>query len=168
MNTENTENTEINNQIISLLYNLSEKIILNIEIILFNTLNKMIDGKFVQNTLINLCNLNYNEIYKCMDTKSSNVNKNVNENSNENANANKIINEFLLIQKIFHNDLLSIFKISLGVTIEIIKNLNRTQYDFSSQDKFINSIQNQFELIRNIKFEYFNNLILNHKCSDTK
>lgn len=142
---------EINYQIINLLFNFSEKIILNIETNLFNTLGKMIEGNFVSNALINLCNLNYNEIYKYMTTKST----------------NEIINEFLKIQQIFPHDLLCILKISFGITIEIIKNLNRTKYNFISKDKFIDSIQNQIELIKNINFEYFENLIKIHKCDDT-
>ena len=147
----NREHIEINNQIIKLFFDLSEKVILNIEINLFNTLDKMIEGKFISNVLINLCNLNYNDIYKYMVTKST----------------NDTVIEFLHIQKLFSHDLLCILKISFGITIEIIKNLNRTQYNFLSQNKFIESIQNQFELIKNINYGYFVNLIENHNCDDS-
>jgi hypothetical protein len=144
-------NNQINDQIINLLFDLSEKIILNIESNLFDTLGKMIDGKFVSNTLINICKFTYNEIYKYMGTKS----------------LNESVNEFIQIQKIFPHDLLCILKISFGMTIEIIKNLNRSFYDFTSEDKFIKSIQNQFELIKNVNFEYFDNFIKNHICDDS-
>jgi hypothetical protein len=80
---------------------------------------------------------------------------------------NEIVSEFLHIQKLFPHDLLCILKISFGITIEIIKNLNRTQYNFLSQNKFVESIQNQFELIKNINYEYFVNLIENDTCNDS-
>lgn len=144
----NCKNNEI---LLKLLYNLSEKIILKIEINLFNTLNKMIEGKFLQNTIINLCYLTYNEIYKCMVEKTF----------------NEIINDFIEVQKIFTHDLLCLLKISFGITLEIMKNINRSQYDFNSQDKFINSIENQIELITNLKSDYFFELIQNHECNDS-
>jgi DNA-directed RNA polymerase II subunit RPB2 len=102
-----------------------EKIILNIETNLFDTLGKMIDGKFVSNTVINICKFNYNEIYKYMGTKC----------------LNKSVNELIQIQKLFPHDLLCILKISYEITIEIIKKLNRSCYDFTSEDQFIESIQ---------------------------
>lgn len=144
-------NSEINEKLLNYLYNLSEKIILNIETNLFNTLNKLIEGKFLQNTIINLCYLTYNEILKCIETKSF----------------NEIIDDFIKIQKIFSHDLLCLLKMSFDITLSIINNLNRTQYNFTSQDKFINSIQNQIELITNLKSDYFAKLIKNHKCSDS-
>lgn len=144
-------NCENNNQILKLLYNLSEKIILNIETKLFNTLNKMIEGNFLQNTIINLCYLTYNEIFKSMATKTF----------------NEITDIFFEIQKIFSHDLLCLLKISFEITLGIIKNLNRTQYNFISLDKFINSIGGQIELIIDIKSDYFVKLIQNHKCSDS-
>ena len=141
-----------NNQIfLKSIYNLFKKIIIKIESNLYKTLNKMIEGKFLQNTIINLCYLTYNEIYKCMVTKTF----------------NEIIDDFLEVQKIFYHDLLCLLKISFGITLEIIKNINRTQYNFNSQDKFINSIENQIELITNLKSYYFFELIQNHKCNDS-
>jgi hypothetical protein len=144
-------NCENNKMILRSLYNLSEKIIIKIETNLYNTLNKMIECGFLQNTIINLSYLTYNEIYKCMVTKTF----------------NEIIDDFLEIQKIFSHDLLCLLKISFGVTLEIIKNINRSQYNFNSQDKFINSIENQIELITNLKSDYFFELIKNHKCNDS-
>jgi hypothetical protein len=143
------ENSEL---ILKLLYNLSEKIILNIETKLFNTLNKMIENKLLQNTIINLCHLTYKEIFNFIETKIS----------------NKIINDFLEIQKIFFHDSLCLLKISFEITLEIIKNLNRTQYNFTSIEKFINSIENQIELITNLKSDYFVKFIQNHDCNFNK
>ena len=144
----NSENNEI---ILNLLYNLSEKIILNVETKLFNTFNKMIEDKFLQNTIINLCYLTYNEIFTCMVTKS----------------INELIENFIEIQKIFPHDLLCLLKISFEITINLMKNLNRSQYNFSSYNKLVNSIENQIELIKNIKFDIFFKLIQDHECSDT-
>lgn len=141
-------NTEI---ILNSLNNLSEKIILNIETKLFNTLNKMIDANFLQNTVINLCYLTYNEIFTCMVTKT----------------INELTNDFIEIQKSFSHDLLCLLKISFEITVELTKNLNRSQYNFYSQDKFLNSIINQIELIKNMKYDYFLNLLENHVCSDS-
>ncbi len=143
-------NCENNQIILKSFYNLSEKIIIKIETSIFNTLNKMIDSDFLQNTIINLCYLVYNEIYECMVTKKF----------------NEIIDDFLEIQKIFSHDLLCSLKISFEITLEIIKNIKRSQYNFNSQDKIINSIQNQIELITNLKSDYFFELINNHICND--
>lgn len=140
-----------NQKVLKLLYNLSEKIILKIETNLYNTLNKMIEGKFLQNTIINLCYLTYNEIFKCMITKT----------------LDEVIEIFLEIQKTFSHDLLCLLKISFDITLSIIKNLNRTQYNFTSQDKFINSIENQVELIININSEHLNYILSNHICTDS-
>lgn len=139
----------------NLLYELSEKIIINIENNLFNIMGKMIDGKFIQNTIINLCYLNYNEFYKYLI---------INTNSNQN---NEIIKEILLIHEKYNNyDLLYILSLSFEITLGIIKKINRNQYNFISHNKFINSIQNQIELIKNTYEEHFNNIIKNHKCNN--
>jgi hypothetical protein len=149
MNQENS-NIKLNNQVTNSLFDLSEKIILNIETNLFDTLGKMIEEKFISNTLNNLCKFHYNEIYKYIGTKT----------------INETVNNFISIQKIFPHNLLCILKISFGITIEIIKNLNRTLYDFTSEEKFVRSIQNQLDIIKDIKFEYFENLIHAHTLDD--
>lgn len=147
-----TDLDKIDMKIKYLLYELSEKIIIQIEKGLYKTMFKMIGEKFVSNATINLSFIYYNEIYKCLITKN-NINT-------------EIINNLLLIQQIFPYDLLYILTLSFKITIQILNELNRTQYNYTTEDKFISSIETQIELIINLKFDVFDDLIKNHICED--
>lgn len=144
----NCENICIKN-IIELFFNISTKIILNIAIKLYNTLGNIIKSEIVTNTIKNLSNLIFNQIQIHLNNEAKIIG------------LDQIIEKFNQIQKILDKDLITIVKISQNITLNIIKNMEGTQYNFESEYFFSQSIQNQIKLIITGKYDYFLSLITN-------
>ena len=114
----------------------------------------MIKNEFIKNTVKNLCNFFYDQVIIC---QCDNFNNGITINDHD-----KIFEEFIQIHKLFNKDLKLIVKISQNITLEIIKNINRNNYNFESCEFFTNSIKKQINLVSDSKYEYLINLL--EKC----
>lgn len=109
--------------------------------------NPLINKNFVSNVSINLCLMNYNQIYNCLISKME----------------NNIIKQIITIQQIYNYDILFILELSFEISIGIIKQINIIEFIWDSKEHFINSIKKQIESIINTNYIIFTNLIQNYK-----
>ena len=133
--------------------------VINIESSTYNILSHINSEKIIKNFQQNLCKCYYNDIYKALITNS---NGNGNNENNEN-----IENKLSVIMNMFPNtrncNYLCLLNILYNLTINVILNANRTNYNTSSHNQYIESVQIQITQSELFEYEHVKKTISEHK-----
>jgi len=137
-----------NIKLYELLFDFSKQLVIGIESNIYKTMEKFIFDNFIINFQKNLAKYYYNDVYKALILD-------LDEN---------ITNKFIQIQQLFPHSFLCILDILFNLTLEIIKNINRKNYNTNSYDEFINSVDKEIAKSNVLDFVCVDKIISQHKC----